>query len=437
MRVAFYTLGCKVNQYETEIMMDLFYRNGYDVVSAKDEADVYVVNSCTVTSSGDQKARQAVRRFKRNHPDAVTVLTGCFPQAFPDVGEKIPEADVITGSYNRGQIVNLVGQYLKHRERIVKITPHQKNEAFEKMSVQKFSGHTRAFVKIEDGCDRYCSYCIIPKARGPVRSKPLDELKVELETLAENGYKEAVLVGINLSSYGKETGDARLIDAIRLACSTPKLERVRLGSLEPELLTDEDIHAMASMDKFCPQFHLALQSGCDATLKRMNRHYDTAEYSRIVTSIRNAFENPSITTDIMVGFPEESEEEFQQSLDYVKKIQLAKAHVFPYSAREGTRAAKFPQLSQEIKRERAARMAAAAHETRQAFLKSQVGRVEKVLLETFQNGLIDGYTENYTPVVIKSQENLCGQIKYVRITRVMEDQCVGEFVNLSDAETTV
>ncbi|WP_270739701.1 tRNA (N(6)-L-threonylcarbamoyladenosine(37)-C(2))-methylthiotransferase MtaB [Massilioclostridium coli] len=430
MRVAFYTLGCKVNQYETEIMSDLFYQNGYDVVHCDDEADVYVVNSCTVTSSGDKKARQALRRFKRNNPDAVVVLTGCFPQAFPDVDQQIPEADVITGSYNRGKVVDLVQRFLETRERVIEITPHQRQEPFEKMAVKKFTERTRAFVKIEDGCDRYCSYCIIPTARGPVRSKTMEDLKQELTDLAANGYLEVVLVGINLSSYGRDLENVRLLDAIQLACSIPGIERVRLGSLEPELLTDEDIHEMAKMEKFCPQFHLSLQSGCDATLKRMNRHYDTKEYTRIVEAIRKAFDNPSITTDIMVGFAGETDEEFQQSLEYARFIKLAKAHVFPYSIRQGTRAAKMPdQVSNAEKARRAALMAKVTGETRLEFLKTQVGKQESVLVETFHNGIMEGYTKNYTPVRINTDENLCGQIKCVKIIDVLDDKCVGELID--------
>lgn len=409
-------------------MMDLFYQAGFDIVHCDDEADVYVVNSCTVTSSGDKKARQALRRFKRANPDAVAVLTGCFPQAFPDVDKQIPEADVITGSYNRAGIVGAVKKALETGERVIEITPHQRGEAFEKMAVRKFSERTRAFVKIEDGCDRYCTYCIIPTARGPVRSKKMEELADELKGLAQNGYREVVLVGINLSSYGRDLGDVRLIDAVRLACSIEGIERVRLGSLEPELLTGEDIRTMASLGKFCPQFHLSLQSGCDATLRRMNRHYDSAEYYRIVQDIRSAFDNPSITTDIMVGFPGESEEEFEESLAFAEKVGLAKAHVFPYSVRQGTAAARMPQLTHAVKQERAARMSELTRRTRLAFLETQCGRTEEVLFETVQDGLTHGYTKNYTPVVIKSEENLCGQIKCVKIEDIVEEKCFGRLV---------
>ena len=377
MRIAFATLGCKVNQYETENLMELFLSDGFDVVEPQEEADVYVVNSCTVTSSGDKKSRQLLRRLKKQNPAAKVALTGCFPQAFPDAAKQIPEADVITGSYNRKGLLEAVKKSLATGERVVDITPHQRNEAFEGMCVRGLKGRTRAFMKIEDGCERYCSYCIIPTARGPIRSKSLEDILTELKELAQNGYKEVVLVGINLSSYGKDLG-LRLIDAVKLACSVEGLQRIRLGSLEPELLSDDDLTEMAMLPHFCPQFHLALQSGCDKTLKAMNRHYDCAEYRRIVDKIREVFENPSITTDIMVGFPGETEEDFEASMAFAQEIGLAKAHVFAYSRREGTAAARRPgQIQNSVKEERSRRMIEATNATRDAFLTPKWARWRK------------------------------------------------------------
>ena len=430
MRAAFYTLGCKVNQYETQILQQMFYDSGYDTVSADTAADVFVINSCTVTASGDKKTRQALRHFKRANPTAVAVLTGCFPQAFPLEAEGIPEADVITGSHNRAGLLLDVKKFLETGVRVVNITPHKRGEAFESMSAGKFLDRTRAFVKIQDGCERYCTYCIIPTARGPLRSKPLPELYEELTALAQAGYKEAVLVGINLPSYGAESGTLRLIDAIELACGINGLERVRLGSLEPELLTDAEIARMAGYSKFCPQFHLSLQSGCDATLKRMNRHYTAAEYKAMVQKLRTAFENPAITTDIMVGFPGESDEEFAQSLAFMRDISFAKVHVFPYSVREGTRAATMPQqISKALKTSRCAVLSAAAEEDKQRFLQSQVGKTEAVLFETTTTPLgTEGYTKNYTPVKVLSDKDISGQILPVRITAVSGDYCVGELI---------
>ncbi len=429
MRIAFATLGCKVNQYETENLMELFLSDGFDVVEPQEEADVYVVNSCTVTSSGDKKSRQLLRRLKKQNPAAKVALTGCFPQAFPDAAKQIPEADVITGSYNRKGLLEAVKKSLATGERVVDITPHQRNEAFEGMRVRGLKGRTRAFMKIEDGCERYCSYCIIPTARGPIRSKSLEDILTELKELAQNGYKEVVLVGINLSSYGKDLG-LRLIDAVKLACSVEGLQRIRLGSLEPELLSDDDLTEMAMLPHFCPQFHLALQSGCDKTLKAMNRHYDCAEYRRIVDKIREVFENPSITTDIMVGFPGETEEDFEASMAFAQEIGLAKAHVFAYSRREGTAAARRPgQIQNSVKEERSRRMIEATNATRDDFLHSQVGKVEEVLLETTRDHLgYEGFTKNYTPVSVDCDSALCGTIIKVKITAVLGDRCVGVLI---------
>ena len=428
MRIALYTLGCKVNHYETQGLSQQFAAAGFDLVEPTDIADVYVVNSCTVTSSGDKKTRQILRRLKRQNPAAKVALTGCFPQAFPDAAEAFTEADVITGSYNRASLLPAIRECLATGSRVVNITAHQKGEAFEDMKAGKFFEKTRASIKIEDGCERYCAYCIIPYARGPVRSKPLMDLKLELTELAAAGYKEVVLVGINLSAYGKDFG-GHLTDAIALACTTDGIERVRLGSIEPEMITDKDLEEMARYPRLCPQFHLALQSGCDATLKRMNRKYDTAEYRRMVGKIRELFENPAITTDIMVGFPGETEEEFASTLQFVEEIGLAKAHVFSYSIREGTAAARMSgQVDPQVKEERSARLIAATGKTRQEFLQNQVGTVQDVLFETQTGGLTHGYSKNYTPVFVKTDEDVTGAILRVEITGAEADHCIGRIL---------
>ena len=429
MKAVFVTLGCKVNQYETQVLEEKFAKAGIALAKEGEKADLCIVNSCTVTASGDKKTRQMLRRLKRQYPDAVMVLTGCYPQAFPQEASELEEADIVTGSTNRSGLLDLVQAYLQTPQRMVQIIPHQKGEAFEKMTATHFSERTRAFVKIQDGCDRYCAYCIIPYARGPVRSKPLSDITAELGQLAAQGYQEVVLVGINLPCYGKDLG-LRLIDAVEAACQVEGIRRIRLGSLEPELLTAEDLKRLAAQPKFCPQFHLSLQSGCDRTLKAMNRHYDSAEYRRIVQDIRKAFENPSITTDIMVGFPGETEEDFRQSADFAKEIGLAKAHVFAYSVRPGTRAASMPdQVSQREKEQRSSRLIEVTNATRQAFLQAQVGREEEVLFETTQTPYgIEGYTPNYTPVCVEAHEDIRGQIRRVRITAALNDLCLGELV---------
>ncbi|WP_101908805.1 tRNA (N(6)-L-threonylcarbamoyladenosine(37)-C(2))-methylthiotransferase MtaB [Marasmitruncus massiliensis] len=426
MRIAFYTLGCKVNQYETEVLSQLFAADGYDIVAPDETADIYVINSCTVTATGDKKTRQMLRHFKSQNPAAKVALTGCFPQAFPDAAEKLPEADIIMGARGRAELVKVVSRCLATDERIIDIRPHEKGETFERMAAAGFAERTRAFVKIEDGCERYCSYCIIPTARGPVRSKPMDELFEELRGLAASGYQEVVLVGINLSCYGKELG-LRLIDAVELACRTKGIQRVRLGSLEPELLTDEDIERMAALPQMCPQFHLSLQSGCDETLKRMNRHYDTAEYTRITESLRRHFDHCAITTDIMVGFPGEDEEEFSRSLAFAEKIAFAKVHVFAYSQRPGTRAAVLSQqVSKAEKASRSTRMIELTERTRADFLQKQVGRAMSVLFESHvTDGIYEGYSENYTPVHVRSGEDLRGTIRPVQISGAESDFCTG------------
>ena len=429
MRVAFYTLGCKVNQYETQVIEQQFFENGFEVVEPSGEADIYVINSCTVTATGDKKTRQIVHRFKRKNPDAIVVLTGCFPQAYPDDAEQIEEADIITGTRERGSIFGLVQQFIADRKRVMRIVPHEKGEAFEKMCARGFFERTRAFVKIQDGCNRYCSYCIIPTARGPLRSKAIEDIVSEVSALAKDGYKEVVLVGINLSLYGVEYG-TRLIDAIKAVCAVEGIERVRLGSIEPELITDDDLKKMASLKEFCPQFHLSLQSGCTDTLKRMNRHYTADEYAELVEKIRHAFKNPAITTDIMVGFPAEDEREFRESCDFAERVKLAKAHVFAYSRRPNTRADRMPnQVTKAEKESRSRRLIAVCDKVREEFLKTQVGIECGVLFETFDENLgYFGYSENYTPIYVKCDCDPRGEIKKVKIVASYADYCVGELV---------
>lgn len=427
MKAKIITLGCKVNQYESEAMLEALLAGGFQEARSGEEADVVVVNSCTVTATSDQKVRQTLRRAKRDNPGAVMVLTGCMPQAFPEEAAGLLEADVVLGNARRGDLLPRVMEYLSSKQRIVDIAPHEKGEAFEKMSVSAFHGRTRAFLKIQDGCDRFCSYCIIPYARGRVRSKPLEELREEVLKLGEAGYQEVVLTGINLPAYGKELG-LHLCDAVEAACAAPGIHRVRLGSLEPEQLTPEVIARMAKEEKLCPQFHLSLQSGCDETLRRMNRHYTTAEYREIVENLRKAFPNCAITTDIMVGFAGETEEEFQASLTFAQEIAFAKVHVFAYSRRPGTRAYDMPdQVSNRVKEERSRKMIQVTRATQQAFLQEQVGRVEEVLFEQQkERGLWEGYTRNYTHVLMPSGKDLSGQLIQTRLVQVQGESCVAK-----------
>ena len=414
MRVTFYTLGCKVNQNETGALAQLFEENGYTVVSYEEGADVYIVNSCTVTNFGDQKSRKWLRRAKRENPGAVTVLTGCYPQAFPEEAAKITEADVVTGSGNRHAILADVQKVLDGEQtRVVDIRPHEKGEQFEELPMDKFAEHTRAFVKVEDGCNRRCAYCVIPRARGPVRSRDEASVLDELRRLAEAGYKEVVLTAISLPSYGTDSGTS-LVELIEKAAEVPGIERIRLGSLDPDMLHAEDIRRMAAVKKLCPQFHLSLQSGCDKTLRTMRRPYTTAQYADIAAQLRQAFgaENVSFTTDVIVGFPGETEEDFEASMDFVTGMRFLKVHVFPYSRREGTAAFDFPdQLPEHEKEARSHRMTAAVEEVRAAEVAAMQGRTASVLLETpLSNTLFTGYTKQYLPVLVSAPGHKTGDI---------------------------
>lgn len=427
MNVSVITLGCKVNQYESQAMLNQLVSAGFTACETSEESDVVLINSCTVTSVSDHKVRQMLHRARHKNPTAVIVLTGCMPQAFPEAAEALSDADIILGNSNRASLLPHILQYLSSHQRIVDIVPHEKAPEFESMSVNRFFERTRAFIKIEDGCNRFCSYCIIPYARGRVRSKPIDQLKQEINEIAANGYKEVVLTGINLSAYGQDFG-LHLCDAVEAACAPDGIERVRLGSLEPEQLSEEVISRLRLQKKLCPQFHLSLQSGCDETLKRMNRHYDTQEYRTIVNNLRSAFKNAAITTDLMVGFPGESEEEFERSLAFAKEIGFAKVHVFAYSRRPGTKANDEPdQVEPSTKEQRSHKMIKATQETKEEFFRQQLGRIEPVLFEReCEKGVYEGYTENYTPVRAHSGNNLCGQILPARISHALSDFCIAE-----------
>ena len=425
MRAAIFTLGCKVNQYESQEMLCLLRDNGYTVVDAKDGADVYVVNSCTVTAESSRKTRQAVRRLKHEHPGAAVVLTGCYPQAFAEEALSLPEADIVLGNRSNAALIGRLDEFFARRSRIDGTCPHERDEAYSGGIITSFDGHTRAFVKIQDGCDRYCSYCIIPKARGFSRSKPLEDIRKELALLAESGYQEVVFVGINLSAYGRDIG-LDLCDALAAAEQTDGIERIRLGSLEPDHLTDPLIGRMRGLTKFCPQFHLSLQSGCDRTLKRMNRHYTAAEYAALCGRLKAAFPGLSLTTDIIAGFPGETEEEFEETVAFARRIGFMKIHVFPFSPREGTPAARYPdQIPRAVKEARCATLQAAADALREDILRGYAGQTVEVLFETAKDQTQHGYTRNYMPVTVLSDEPLTGRIRRVLVTGVENGACVG------------
>lgn len=427
MKAAFYTLGCKVNQYETEYMAETLKNAGFEIVSPSEQADYYIINSCTVTSTADQKTRQNVRKFKRLHPNSTVILTGCMPQAFPKQAQELKQADIILSNKNNDDILNLINEYNITRNRTVKIEKHQTGDEFSSCKISHFNERIRAFVKIEDGCDRFCSYCIIPMSRGRVRSKSLDELKEEIETLAENGIKEVVLVGINLSSYGKGQ-NFNIVDAIRICNENENILRIRLGSLEPDHITDDIIDGMAKYEKFCPQFHISLQSGCDKTLKEMNRHYNSAEFKQLCDKLRAAFPDATLTTDVMVGFNNESDEDFKQSLKFVKQINFEKVHVFPYSEREGTVASKKgDNVPRAEKERRAAIMIEQTNNQRIAYFNSLIGTTQKVLFEAkTKDSYYQGYTKNYIPVKAMFDTDVIGKELEVTIKAVddKEDCCL-------------
>ncbi len=429
MRIALYTLGCKVNQYESQAISELLLQRGHTIVEPSQNADAYIINSCTVTSTSDSKSKKAARHFKKNNPDAVIALIGCFPQAFPQKAQKLEYTDIILGNKDKKRVVELLEECFNKRQRTFAVTEHPKIAQIENLNITSFDERTRAFVKIQDGCNRFCSYCIIPTARGRICSKPLNEIQIEIENLVSNGYNEIVLVGIDLSSYGNEFGKT-LTDAVEAVSKIKGVKRIRLGSLEPEIISDEDIERLSKIESFCPQFHLSLQSGCDKTLKAMNRHYTANEYRNIVKKLRAAFPKVAITTDIMVGFAGESDEDFNESLAFALEMRFLKVHVFPYSVREGTRAAKFEgQISPEIKKERARKMIEKTEGVRREILRDAIGETTEVLLESrTKNGFGIGYTKDYIPVYVKNCSAALGEIVSVKLTSLYEDGCLAEIV---------
>mgnify|MGYP001034084309 CR=1 FL=1 len=438
MKIFIVTFGCKVNQYESQAIWEKFARVGWTKAASVRDADVVVVNSCTVTEESDRKVKKALHKIRKENSGAVVVLTGCMPQAFSARSgfiETVKDADIVLGNVCKYDIFAHVREFLKTKNKIVAVKAFDvRNPKFESAIISDFSERTRAFLKIEDGCNNFCSYCIIPYARGRVRSKPIDEIFAEVKNLAQKGYKEVVLVGINLSAYGKDIG-LTLCDAVEMACSVDGIERVRLGSLEPDQMDEAAILRLSAQKKLCPQFHLSLQSGCDATLKRMNRTYTAEDYYLVVKRLRENFENAAITTDVMVGFAGETDEEFEESLSFVKKVGFAKVHVFAYSKRAGTRAAEFAnQVDPAVKKSRSKAMIAATNSARREFFNSQIEKTETVLYETRDSkGFWHGHTRNYTPVVAKAATvapglDLHSKIVLTKLIKSESDYCVGELI---------
>ena len=427
MRVAIYTLGCKVNQYETQAMERELTARGHQVVDFAAEADAYVVNTCSVTAVSDQKSRQVIHRVQRDHPGAVVAVCGCYPQTHADDVRKLG-VDLMAGTGDRTGFLHLLEEAVTEKRRIEAIDQPFERRVFEVLPAGGLEGRTRAMLKVEDGCVNFCSYCIIPYARGPIRSLSLQAAEEQCRHLAEEGYREVVLTGIEISSWGAERRDgSSLIDLVEAVCrALPPDVRVRLGSLEPRTITAEFCRRAAALSNLCPHFHLSMQSGCDSVLKRMNRKYDTKRYYESVKLLREYFERPGITTDLIVGFPGETEEEFQATLAFVEQCAFSAMHIFPYSRRTGTPAAKMPdQIPNAVKEERAHRAGALAKRLEEAYLDSWVGEPLPVLFEEEKDGLWRGHAPNYVEVFAQGEE-LHNVERTVRILRREESSLVGQ-----------
>lgn len=414
-RAAFYTLGCKVNQYETQAIAELFERAGYQIVSFDEAADVYVVNTCTVTGMSDRKSRQILRRAKRHNPGAITVVTGCYAQTAPEDVSALEDVDLVVGTQGRANLVELVEEITEGGSRCY-VEDIMHTHEFEALSVSGYSERTRAYIKVQEGCSQFCSYCIIPFARGPVRSRAAGEVVAEAERLAAAGFLEVVLTGIHIASYGKDLdGGEDLTVLIKRVAEVEGIRRIRLSSIEPMTLDGAFLDAVRGCGKLCDHFHISLQSGCDATLRRMNRRYSAEDYRRIVGGLRAAFPDAAITTDVMVGFPGEDEDEFAESLAFVESIGFADLHVFAYSPRKGTRAADMPdQVSPAEKHRRSEAVIAAGERSRAAFLDRHVGHVAEVLFEhELEGGVYEGKTTNYITVHCPAEADLTGQLRRV------------------------
>ena len=405
MRVAIHTLGCKVNQYESQAMEEILLAKGHRLVPFTEQADVYIINSCTVTATSDKKSRQAVRQARKRAPEALVALCGCYPQVSPEEAQKI-DADLISGSGDRRGFLDLLEGLMEKREKTVALDEPFRRQSFEALPAGGLEGRTRAMLKVEDGCTNFCTYCIIPYARGRVLSLPMDQAVEEAKRLAAAGYREIVFTGIELSTYGRDLpGRPALIDLVEAVCQAVPQIRVRLGSLEPRTVTEEFCTRLARLPNLCPHFHLSMQSGCDTVLKRMGRKYTTARYLESVALLRKHFAAPAITTDMIVGFPGETEEEFQETLDFIQTCAFSQMHIFPYSRRQGTPAAAMPgQLPNAVKAQRAHRGAEIAGAMETSWLTSWIGQTVPVLFEEEKEGFWRGHTPQYIEVRAKGTD---------------------------------
>ena len=431
-KVAFYTLGCKVNQYETEAMLEMFKEDGYEQVGSEDYADVYVINTCTVTHMSDRKSRQYIRRMKKKNPNAIIAVVGCYSQVSPEEILEIEEVNLVMGTNERRTIVEEIKKLeaLEGNKKASTVDDIMKVRAFEEIEISQSNGRTRAFMKIQDGCDRFCTYCIIPYARGgKVRSRSLESIVNEAKTLSENGYEEVVLTGIHVASYGKDLKgeNKNLLDVIKKINEIDGIKRIRTSSVEPILFTDEFVNEVSKMKKVMPHYHLSLQSGCDETLKRMNRRYTTEEYKTIVNKLRKEIPNVAITTDVIVGFPGETEEEFEKTFNFLKDIELSQMHIFKYSPRKGTKAADMEnQVSPQNKHERSEKLQQLNKENFEKMATKMIGKEFEVLFEQeVGENKYEGLTPNYLKTIVNSSEDICGKILNVKITEVKDEYVEG------------
>lgn len=427
-KAALHNLGCKVNAYETEAMQHLLEEAGYEIVPFTQKADVYVINTCSVTNMADRKSRQMLHKAKKNNPDSIVVAAGCYVQTSEKEVLNDLSVDIVIGNDRKHDLVRLLEEYSLDSVNDTVDDINDGKHDFEELFIDQTKEHTRAFIKVQDGCNQFCSYCIIPYARGRVRSRRFENVIAEVERLAANGFKEVVLTGIHLSSYGVDFEEATgILELIQAVNAVKGIERIRLGSLEPKIVTEHFASELSKLDKICPHFHLSLQSGCDATLKRMNRKYTTKEYERGCELLRKYFVHPAITTDVIVGFPGETEEEFEQTKAYLEHIHFYEMHIFKYSKRKGTRAAVMPdQIDEQIKAARSEKLIALGHDMSKEFRKFYIGKNEEVLFE--EKAVIGdkeyfvGYTKEYVKVAKKTDENLENQIVSGRISGMLTDE---------------
>jgi threonylcarbamoyladenosine tRNA methylthiotransferase MtaB len=419
-KVAFHTLGCKVNQYETEAMEEQFENSDYKIVPFSEVADIYIINTCTVTNIADKKSRQMLSKARSMNEDGVIVAVGCYAQIAEEELKKNENIDLIIGNTNKDKVVNIVENYITNNTKTNSIVDMSENKEYEELWISKINDKTRAYIKIQDGCNQFCSYCIIPYTRGRIRSRKSNNILKEVNNIVSNGYKEIVLTGIHLASYGKGT-NYLLIDLLEDLNCINGLERIRLGSLEPNIITEQFLNRLIKLDKVCPHFHLSLQSGCDETLMRMNRKYTTTEYYNKVEMLRNYYINPSITTDIIVGFPGETEEEFDNTLNFVKKVAFSNIHIFKYSVRRGTRAANMKnQVESKTKSIRSKKLEKINKINYDNYINSYIGKTIDILFE--EDIVINethynmGHSNNYLKVLILRQEmDLSNSIKKVTV----------------------